>query len=315
MSMGKKLSQSKACTSDERIDYLAIGHLTMDTIDGRPEILGGSVIYAAMTAQQLGARVGIYTSAAEAIDVAAVVHGASVQTIPAQYSTTIRIQYDAYGRRRQVIARRAEKLTVTQLPDAWRSARLIHFAPECDEIDLDLLDSFPNSFVAVTPQGWLRQLDEEGNISPRHWAEATRVLARANAVVISEEDVSSPEILEQWANNAAIFVVTRAKKGCDVCTTSASGRYHSAAFESKAEVDPTGAGDVFAAAYFWWLVQGGGAFEGADWANCVASFAVEQHGCSGIPALEAVARRWAEQKRRLEAHADGAETRLKENSI
>lgn len=297
--MSKKANDrhNGSCAANESIDYLAIGHITMDTICGHSEILGGAVTYAAMTAQKLGAQVGIYTSATRATNVSAAIHGASVERIPARYNTTISIEYDGDGRRRQVMSKTAEKLTVARLPDVWRSARLIHFAPECDEIDLELLDNFPDSFIGVTPQGWLRQLDGHGRISPGHWADASRILARANAVVVSEEDVANAEILEQWASKAAILVITRARNGCDVWVANASNRYHSAAFQSKKEVDPTGAGDVFAAAYFWWLTRGGGPFEGADWANCVASFAVERHGCYGIPDAESVAQRWAEQKR------------------
>jgi sugar/nucleoside kinase (ribokinase family) len=122
------------------------------------------------------------------------------------------------------------------------------------------------------------------------------VLARANAVVISEEDAANPQMLEHWASKSQTFVVTRAKNGCDVCCRGASGRYHSAAFTAQKVVDPTGAGDVFAAAYFWQLLQCSDPFEAADWANCVASFAVEERGPFGAPQLEAVTRRWAEQR-------------------
>ena len=44
--------------------------------------------------------------------------------------------------------------------------------------------------------------------------------------------------------------------------------FHSPAFKSAVEVDPTGAGDVFAGAFLWHLYKGGGDWKAAaDWAN------------------------------------------------
>lgn len=64
-------------------------------------------------------------------------------------------------------------------------------------------------------------------------------------------------------------------------------------FKSTQEVDPTGAGDVFAAAFLWHLHQQNGDWKtAAEWANCVASFAVEKRGVTGVPKLADVEKRW-----------------------
>jgi sugar/nucleoside kinase (ribokinase family) len=69
--------------------------------------------------------------------------------------------------------------------------------------------------------------------------------------------------------------------------------FHSPAFKSATEVDPTGAGDVFAGAFLWHLHQSGGDWKAAaDWANCVASFVVEKRGVAGVPKLAEVEKRW-----------------------
>ena len=47
------------------LDYLAVGHISVDTLEGHGQTLGGTVLYAAQTARHLGARVGIHTSASE----------------------------------------------------------------------------------------------------------------------------------------------------------------------------------------------------------------------------------------------------------
>jgi sugar/nucleoside kinase (ribokinase family) len=82
--------------------------------------------------------------------------------------------------------------------------------------------------------------------------------------------------------------------------------YHSAAFKSAVELDPTGAGDVFAAAFLWHLHSSSGDWRtAADWANCAASFAVEQRGVAGVPMLGDVEKRWRSGTRvgaRIRAH-------------
>src|SRR5205823_13024511 len=66
-------------------------------------------------------------------------------------------------------------------------------------------------------------------------------------------------------------------RGCDVYREGQPHPFHSPAFRSAIEADPTGAGDVFAAAFLWHLHQSGGDWQtAADWANCVASFVVEK---------------------------------------
>jgi sugar/nucleoside kinase (ribokinase family) len=54
------------------------------------------------------------------------------------------------------------------------------------------------------------------------------------------------------------------------------------------EVDPTGAGDVFATAFLVQLHRHGDPRKAVDFANCVASLSIEQQGTTGIPTLEEV---------------------------
>jgi hypothetical protein len=50
--------------SDNSLEYLVVGHVTVDRVDDRRVVLGGTATYAALTAANLGVRVGIHTSAA-----------------------------------------------------------------------------------------------------------------------------------------------------------------------------------------------------------------------------------------------------------
>ena len=52
----------------------------------------------------------------------------------------------------------------------------------------------------ITPQGWMRQWDAEGRVSPSEWKNADFALVKASAVVISREDVGGDEeLIEQLA--------------------------------------------------------------------------------------------------------------------
>ena len=57
------------------------------------------------------------------------------------------------------------------------------------------------------------------------------------------------------------------------------------------EVDPVGAGDVFAAAYLVAYHESRDPVYAATWASCAASFAVEAPGVAGIPTREHGSRR------------------------
>jgi sugar/nucleoside kinase (ribokinase family) len=279
-------------SSDERgIDYLLLGHITVDRLDERRVVLGGTATYAALTAHNVGARVGVHTSSAYEPGLIDTLGGVLVARIPAEYTTCfVNVYHD--GQRQQTIESVADKLTYEQILPEWRHPPVVHLGPLCQELDAALVSRFPRSLVGVTPQGWLRAWDADGRVHATDWPEAERVLGRADAVVISQHDVADRSVIADWARKARLLVVTLGDQGCDVYCQGHE-RYHSPAFQSAAEVDPTGAGDVFAAAFFWHLYQSKRDWRtAADWANCVASFAVEKRGVAGVPKLADVEKRW-----------------------
>ncbi|MBV9545778.1 MAG: ribokinase [Chloroflexi bacterium] len=278
-------------TSDGRgIDYLLLGHVTVDRVDDRRVVLGGTATYAALTARNMGARVGVHTSAAYEPGLIDTLGGVMVARVPAEYTSCFVNDYQT-GRRRQTIESVAEQLTYEQILPEWRNAPVVHLGPLCQEIDPGLVGRFPRSLVGITPQGWMRAWDDSGLVRQIAWADADRVLPRADAVIISEHDVADVSVIEEWAAKARTLVVTLGERGCDVYRR--GDVYHSAAFRAGAEVDPTGAGDVFAAAFLWHLHSSHGDWRtAADWANCAASFVVEKRGIAGVPKLAEVEKRW-----------------------
>jgi sugar/nucleoside kinase (ribokinase family) len=280
--------------ADDRgnVEYLLVGHVTVDRLDDKRVAMGGTATYSALTARNMGARVGVHTSSAYEPGLIDTLRGVLVARIPAEYTTCFVNDYSG-GKRRQTIESVAQKLTYEQILPEWRNAPVVHLGPLCQEIDAALVSRFPRSLIGVTPQGWMRAWDESGLVRAVDWADAERVLAKADVVVISEDDVADRSVIQDWASRARMLVVTLGDRGCDVYRQEEREPFHSPAFKSGTEVDPTGAGDVFAAAFFWHLHKSRGDWRtAADWANCVASFVVEKRGVAGVPKLADVEKRW-----------------------
>ncbi len=95
---------------------------------------------------------------------------------------------------------------------------------------------------------------------------------------------------------ADILVLTKGAKGATVYHR---GEVRHLPALATIEIDPTGAGDVFAAAYSIELERSGDPYGAAHFANCVPSFTVEKRGTEGILTLEQVERRLAAGKSQL----------------
>jgi len=276
-------------------DFLVIGHITKDLLE-EGFTIGGTVTYSSLTARNLGLRTGIVTSAAPDLDGAEVLAGIDVLRLPSPVTTTFQNLYPD-GMRVQFIRAVASEIRPQDIPPAWRQARIVHLGPLAQELTSDMVEIFEGSLIGVTPQGWMRRWDEEGRVYPKVWEGAAEVLARADVLVFSEEDVArDEEIIAAYARLARIMVVTRSRQGADLYYR--GERRHFPAFVAR-EVDPTGAGDVFAAAFLVRLHETGDPCEATHFANCVASFCVEAPGIHGIPTREQVEERLAHGRLRL----------------
>jgi sugar/nucleoside kinase (ribokinase family) len=267
------------------LDYLAIGHVTRDLVDGGYTV-GGTVSYAARTAHALGCRTGIVTSAGPDLDMGRALDGITIACIPATATTTFENIYTAAGRR-QMLHAVAQTLTPETLPAGWRAA-IVHLGPVARECDPALATAFDDEFVGLTPQGWMRCWDMSGRVSRCRWEGEEALLARADAVVLSEEDVAGDMMLiAHYAARTRMLVVTQGALGC---TVHVQGRSRHFAAPAVRQIDPTGSGDIFAAAFFTRLQRKGDPWEAARFANCVAARSVTRAGLDGTPTPAEIAR-------------------------
>ena len=261
-------------------DFLAIGHVTRDLLPDGGSTVGGTATYASLTARALGLSVGVLTSAPADLDVAGALRGIHLQIVPACQATTFENTYVGSARLQHVHGV-ATALHPADLPSGWQAAPVVLLAPVARELSPDWPAAFRSALIGVTPQGWMRQWDSSGLVSARPWQEASDILPAVDVLCFSEDDVGGDQqLVREYAGAARIAVVTRGRLGATVFHGGASRDLP--AFRAQ-EVDPTGAGDVFAAAFLVRLRESGDPYVAARFANCTASFAIEGPGTATIP--------------------------------
>jgi len=267
----------------EPVDYLIIGHITRDLTANGPR-LGGTVTYSALMAQALGLRVGIVTSWGTELPLG------PLQSIPiinnaSENSTTFENISTPDGRV-QTVHKIAKKLDYHLVPDLWRNTPIVHLGPLVQEVDPTIVRFFSSSLIGLTPQGWLRAWDSEGQVYLTEWPEAAFVLEHAGAAVVSLEDVDGDERrLEEMATYCQVLAVTEGANGVRIYWNGDIRRFPAPQAD---ELDTTGAGDIFATAFFVRLHTTRNPWEAARFANLLASISVSRMGLEAIPTPEEI---------------------------
>lgn len=269
-------------------DYLVLGHITRDLLPDRQATAGGTALYAAVTAQRLGLRVAVFTAAADLPDPADL--NFPVVCLPTKTTSTFENRY-THGQRHQWVHAIAPSLNLDHLPASWHFAPIVHLGPVLWECLPDMVHAFPGALVGVTPQGWMRQWQAAlpAPVAYVPWEPDANLLRHIGLLVLSREDVQGDEILvKQYASACPLVALTHGAQGVTLYVQGVP--YHLPA-QRATEVDPTGAGDVFAAAMLVRLYETGNPLTAAQFATFVAAAAVEGVGLSRIPSRAEVLER------------------------
>jgi hypothetical protein len=278
MGVSRYNSSMPNLVSLEPVDYLVIGHVAHDLTPAGPR-LGGTAAYSALTARALGMRVGVMTASGPETSLAPL-NDLSVVSLDSPRSTTFENIYHEHIRTQYVRAQ-ADRIDLNRVPQSWRNTAIIHLGPIANEVDAVLPEGFSPRLLGLTPQGWMRQWGADGRVSPKAWSNAEAALRRANAVVISREDVNGDEeLIEHMAHQTQVLAVTEAAAGAVLYWNGDRRRFRAPELQ---EVDATGAGDVFAAAFFVRLLATRDPWEATRFATLIASHSVTRVGLDGIP--------------------------------
>lgn len=261
-------------------------------------MLGGSVAYAAIAAKRLGWDTAVLTSAGADFEPERELPG--IEVFRGQSASTTRFVnlYDRAGRRTQTLTARADDVDLALLPDAWRDPDVLLLGPVAGEVAAGMASAFEAQVVGATAQGWLRAFDADGAVSPRDFADAAKALAGVHALFLSESDLPDAGArARELLGLVPIVALTRGWLGLTLLTREA---VHDVPTLPREELDATGAGDVFAAAFLVRYHESNDALEAAAFGACAASAAVEAVGVAGIADRDEVLKRLVLRERMIE---------------
>jgi sugar/nucleoside kinase (ribokinase family) len=270
------------------LDFVAVGHLTVDELSEglRP---GGSALYAGLFAYRQGLRVGLLTSAGPDFPFEVLPPEIEVVSVPAVATTRFALDYRPDGRR-LTLKERAARLEPSHLPPHFAEAGLAYLCPVADEVEPALVRAFGDAAIGVGAQGWCRIWDHDGTVAMRPWPDPQPVLACAQALFLSSDDVAGWEARAiELYQGVPLGALTFADKGAILFV---NGERNAVPAAPAHEVEPTGAGDVFAAAFLVRYNASGDPFEAASYAAVAGAITVEAPGIGGVPTAENLAGRW-----------------------
>jgi len=260
-----------------------IGHLTRDILEDGYAI-GGAVSYSGIAARRLGADVTVLTRA-HPDDVRVLEEeGVRVFNLPTDVYTTFLNVYYKEIRTQQLLAI-AGPILASDVPPELYDADVLLLAPVAQEVDPTIALNARN-FLAATPQGWMREWDQKGRVYAIPWYSSGRILPHLDAIIFSDQDlVGDLSIFPTIIDTVPLVAITKASKGCVLYNRGRRCQVHT---RPAHEVDATGAGDTFTAAFLVELANGKSPIEAAYFANVTASISIEGVGLSGIPYREQV---------------------------
>lgn len=273
--------------------YLCIGHCCHDLLD-KKNILGGTASYSSIAARKLGATAAILTSVGRDFEFYDIFKNKNIDfhAKKADKTTVFENIYDIHGKRTQYLHARAAVLLPEDVPKKWLKTPIVQFCMIADEVDFAVLECFPNSLKGATIQGWLRQWDNTGKISPKpmDWAQ----LSALDIVIMSDADMAGFEsALPSIISTVKIVVITQGAEGATVFHKAQAAHFPS---YPVVEIDSTGAGDVFAAAFLIKYGETQDVAQATAYAHTAASFVVEGVGIENLKAMEAIQERFEKYK-------------------
>jgi sugar/nucleoside kinase (ribokinase family) len=257
-------------------DYVAIGHVTIDRLEGGVAQVGGTAAYSGIQAARLGQRTLIVTRGERAVVERLLEPFAGELDVWVQDSertTTLQTRQSGTGRSQRMVA-----WAGTIDPVDVGDSSLVHLAPVAREVGAGAAGS-PDCFVGITPQGMVRRWDADGRIGLATMPVAA-LPSPCSALVISEAELAAcGEALAVAVKRGAVGAITHGERPAEIRTAE---RSFAAPAPAVAAVDELGAGDVFAAALFVSLAAGEPPDRAAAFAQAAASLRVAGRGPGAI---------------------------------
>lgn len=273
-------------------DFVVVGHVVRDLTPGGWR-LGGTVTFAAVQAQRLGASAGIVTHASLDVELNDKLPGVAVAGDTSPVTTSFQNAYEGSSRT-QCVLEQASAISPAAFPTEWFSAPVVLLGPVCGEVSASTASTLTSTLVGVSAQGWLRNVGPDGRVRSRAWT-GPPFWSGAQALFVSDEDVTPDDgQIDRWIADIEIVAVTSNRHGARIFH---NGQGRSIRAFPATEVDPTGAGDVFATAFLIELSITSDVALAARFAGGAAACAIEGVGIDAIAGRDEI-------EARLKAHPE-----------
>lgn len=261
--------------------FVAVGHSTRDVTtlasgETLPPRIGGAVSFAGATARHYGLSASIITSTDDPGELQSLLPGVNVVNVPSDQTTTFGNDYSS-GERSQTLSAIASGIGIGDIPDNLRSPDIALICPLVREVELESLAWFPDSITGTILQGFLRSWDRHGNVSTSA-IEPPMMERKIEIAVVSARELDIAQA-EAWSSAARVVAQTRGSEGVGIYV---DGVWTDIPVLPVVEIDPTGAGDVWAAAYLIRIRQTADAIDSAVFATRAAAHSVTAVGLVGI---------------------------------
>jgi sugar/nucleoside kinase (ribokinase family) len=259
---------------------------------------GGSVSYASLAAQRLGWEAAMATAAGPEFDPARDLPGIDVFVSRGRATTRFVNEYSEDGTRQQFLSSRAAPVDLAVVPAAWHEPDVLLLGPVAGEMPKGAALAFQAEVVGAIAQGWLRQFLPDGAVRPGPWDDPGGDLEGVHVLFLSQHDTEDAlAAARSLLARVPIVVLTRGWRGSLVLTREATLDVPTL---PRPEVDPTGAGDVFATAFLLRYHESGDVADAAAFGACAASFVVEGLGASRLGDRDEIAQRLRQRERLID---------------
>ena len=168
------------------------------------------------------------------------------------------------------------------IPEEWLATKIIHLGAVAKEINPETCVNFPDAAVCISLQGWLREWDENGTIQPSPFPVIKNPFPENTSAFLSIEDLGFDQSsLDYLCSLFPLLVLTKGKDGVEFYW---KDKLKSISVNPREEVDPTGAGDIFAAAFMnYFVIEEKSIEKSVRLASALAAISVTRPGIEGIP--------------------------------
>jgi sugar/nucleoside kinase (ribokinase family) len=315
------------------IEILFIGHLAIDSIirfkAAKSPTLGGSVSYGsiALSCYTDRVKIGIVSNLGSKNFNNELLNKLKMKKIDLEgikwfdsLNTNFVLDYQDHSRT-LILKSKSPNLEFKDFPESY-----IHFPPKvivlvplCNEISYDyvkkIIETFPRAYFGIDIQGFIRNIDMNGNVSYIIDQDLIKNLKSIIHLVgdklilkgseiemkLVSRETNLIKVMEYFKkfDNEGIYIMTLGesgslimKKGRDILKIPA--------FKSKVVTDETGAGDVYLAIFLYELFNSNRSWRSIEkaglLASSAASFLIEKDGPSGCESKEEVMKRVKEKK-------------------